>query len=766
MKEFLNEIARLWWIEVGNKLTDPLSEQSIEGLRKILKEEYNFDSEVIEYIVESAVKTPTNFHLGGNRESGMQVGSNDTAVSAHLHSDEDDDLDGAIEYDEPIAEEEDKDEKEDSGNEDGTDEEDDKKETIKHIQKGALTQFEKDKLKENLLIEIGMLISEASIFNDKYGMGHKVMWGKSGENGFASNLEDGAPMMVMPAEKVGKTDKSFKVGTDGSKEVYLKDKKGNVYHCMGSASKIGGWFNHYKDNNTFDLDTDGKETAALLGVYMNAEKYLKQFNALKGTPDAGDKLPSLVTKFKNDVAATLTGQDWISNVLVSKLSKAALPNVIQVCAIAAGMDKFCQTKGIKGYSIIHKSIENYYTAEMKNPYTKTEGGKKNTADCIILKGNPGSFLKNMESEKISYESNGLCRLASGEEFFQVSLKQAADNAQLGKITSDFASAFGMLSNNDLFNMYLHENSQILLDEGLKDLFNKGLEFVKSVGKKIVDKIYQIGNRFQSYFKENLKGLQKNQKKAEKNVDDFIMKLKVDKKYLNESQLLLEKKGKLSLDDKIEAIAKDANAMNLVYSNVQSEFQKVLSKSAKPGITAVGASTFPVTKKYTPDLVRKLMANTKAYYCINQMLGGVSAQKKDLETLFTDMLALEKEMYFGRTSLPLVKVFGLKPDGSGTAWSFLKTGKEFVEERVSAFTDMPEHVLIIDSSQQDKKGIHGGATKGYMNITCLMLSHLDSKTQTPKYNMVAMRTNSTLGASFVIEGSKVVDINYIKDNTLN
>ena len=81
----------------------------------------------------------------------------------------------------------------------------------------------------------------------------------NGEKRFASNLEDGAPMMVMPAEKVGKTDKAFKVGTSGSKEVYLKDKNGNVYHCMGGASKIGGWFNHYKDNNTFDLDTDGKD---------------------------------------------------------------------------------------------------------------------------------------------------------------------------------------------------------------------------------------------------------------------------------------------------------------------------------------------------------------------------------------------------------------------------------------------------------------------------------------------------------------------------
>ena len=177
MKEFLNEVARLWWVEMGNKLTNPLSEESLNGLRKILKEEYDFDSEVIEYIVESAVKTPTNFHLGGNRESGMQVGSNDTAVSAHLHSDEDDDLDGAIEYDEPIEEEEEKDEK-DTKDSAGDSEEDAEEKDIDAIRKGSLTAYEKDKLKENLLIEIGSLLSEASVFNDKYGIGHKVMWGK------------------------------------------------------------------------------------------------------------------------------------------------------------------------------------------------------------------------------------------------------------------------------------------------------------------------------------------------------------------------------------------------------------------------------------------------------------------------------------------------------------------------------------------------------------------------------------------------------------
>ena len=140
MNEFLNEIARLWWVEVGTELQNPLSEKSINGLRKVLKEEYDFDSDVIEYIIESAVKTPTNFHLGGDRTSGMVVGSNDTAVSAHLHTDDNEEED--------VVEEEDKDEKDDKQSKERPDSGDDKEKSVKDISKGSLTAKEKEELTE------------------------------------------------------------------------------------------------------------------------------------------------------------------------------------------------------------------------------------------------------------------------------------------------------------------------------------------------------------------------------------------------------------------------------------------------------------------------------------------------------------------------------------------------------------------------------------------------------------------------------------------
>ena len=596
----------------------------------------------------------------------------------------------------------------------------------------------------DMCIGIGEILSEASIYQDKYPTGHMVMWGSTGEKSFTSKLPKGEPMMTMPATKVKKTSDAISIfQKDSGQEVYLKGSNGKTYHIKGSGSTLSGWFKHYKDNTTFSLNTVHKETASLLGVYLNADEYLKKFNNA-----TDDTIPQIVTDFKNDVASVLTGQDWSSNSLVTMMSKASVGNIIQVCAIAAGMDKFCTTKGTKNWNIIHNQIGTYYKAEIKNPFLETKGGKENTADCIIVDSSVSSFLKNMESQKVNYDNNGLCKLETGEKFFQVSLKQAEGEAQLGKITSDFAAKFGMLKTSDLINMMIHEN--IELNEGtFKDLFNKGKKFVQSVGKKIIDKFNQISNTLKSFYKKNMSKLKSAQKKSEKQVDKFVMGIPINKKYLKEA-----KRGKLTIEEQIQLIAKDNGAFNKLYEYAGKNYSTVQSNMKKPGLSSVGDKSIPKSKP-TVDVVRKLMANAKAYDSINRILSTASGQTKKVDAIFTEMIELEKEMFFGRTSLPLVKVFGLKSNGLGTAWKFLKTGKEFIEEKRSGFTNLPENVLIVNSKKQS----------GYMNIASAMLSHLDNTTQEPTYLLVRMGTNATVGASFVIEGSKVVSLSYLNKNWL-
>ena len=134
MKNFLNEMIRLWWVESGTELKNPKSEASIKGLKKVLVEEYEFDNETIDYIVESIANAPSNFSLKVGKSSGINVGKNQTAVSAQLHpnwEEEEGNIFQTMELDE-----------EDES------EEDDKREVDKDIQKSALTTYEKDKLKE------------------------------------------------------------------------------------------------------------------------------------------------------------------------------------------------------------------------------------------------------------------------------------------------------------------------------------------------------------------------------------------------------------------------------------------------------------------------------------------------------------------------------------------------------------------------------------------------------------------------------------------
>ena len=43
------------------------------------------------------------------------------------------------------------------------------------------------------------------------------------------------------------------------------------------------------------------------------------------------------------------------------------------------------------------------------------------------------------------------------------------------------------------------------------------------------------------------------------------------------------------------------------------------------------------------------------------------------------------MYFGKTDLPMFKVYGA--DIKGTAWEYLKSGKEFREDKLKEMADL-------------------------------------------------------------------------------
>ena len=740
MKEFLNEMARLWWIEVGNGLTNPLSEESLNGLRKILKEEYDFDSEVIEYIVESAVKTPSNFHLGGNRESGMQVGTNDTAVSAHLHHDGNDDEDGAIEYDEPLEEDE-EDEKTDSEDENGDSEEDDKAKVAADIRQNALTTYEKEKLKENLLIELGQILSEASIYDNKYAVGDKFLPLKNTANLFKMGLPPSTRVPKGPFTKISSTDDGIEVVINaGARTVYVSSEDtGKNYIITASDKNIQSLFGKMKKGASatdVNFDTDTMETAACMGLYINGVGILQQLMGAK-EEDLGK-----VTQYAKDkfIKALGSSGDFAkADAILSKLDSMPLGDYFLIAQLAAGMTKF--TQGVLPFKtpyLIHKNIKGYYSATERSELV--DGVKDNTADAVVCSV-PGSELisKLNAGLPVEYDKKGVCTIkGTNIKFLQVSLKKGKGAAQLGKIYGFLKDKYGLLDSADVKKLALES---VQLDEGLRDFLNKGVSFIKSLGSKLLEKISQLGTFLGGFLKKMEKGFKKSPKSDVKRLEKELFKAGLHEGILNEAK-------KPKIWDSFEAIAKDQTILNKLVENVNKEMGSLMKASmANPAFFFKGYSKLALTAPVTKDDVAKLLTNFQSAIVLKSILGDLTG---DAKSLYSQLVELEKEMVYGKTTLPLYKVFGLDKSGGGTPYEAYPGSETFIQNKLAK--DLSDTVVFYLRANSQTK---------YFTIAGYGLSGINETTGDLKYSQFRMGTNSTGRYSYNFEGTQEMTLGKVK-----
>jgi|11_taG_2_1085331.scaffolds.fasta_scaffold04926_3 hypothetical protein len=739
MKEFLNEVARLWWVEVGTDLTDPLSEESLNGLRKILKEEYNFDSEVIEYIIESAVKTPTNFHLGGNRESGMQVGSNDTAVSAHLHHDGEDDEDGAIEYDEPIEEEE-KDEEETSTDKERPDSGDDKEKVIDKLGQGALTAKEKDKLKENLLIELGQILSEASIYDNKYSVGDKFLPLKNTADLFKMGLPPSTRVPKGPFTKISPTDDGIEVNINSGRTVYVSaEDTGKNYIITASDKNIQSLFGKMKKGASatdVNFDTDTMETAACMGLYVNGVGILQQLYKAK-EEDLGKVTKYAQSKFIK--ALGMSGDYAKPDAILSKINSMPLGDYILIAQLMAGMTKF--TQGVLPFKtpyLIHKNIKSYYSATERSELV--DGVKDNTADCVVCNV-PGSELisKLNEGLPVEYDKKGVCTIkGTNIKFLQVSLKKGKGAAQLGKIYGFLKDKYGLLDSADVKKLALES---VQLDEGLRDFLNKGVTFIKSLGSKLLEKISKLSSFLGGFLKKMEKGFKKSPKSDVKRLEKELFKAGLHEGILNEAR-------KPKIWDSFDTIAKNQKVLNKLVDNVNKEMSSLVSASmANPAFYFKGYSKLALTAPVTKDDVAKLLTNFQSAIVLKSILGDLTG---DAKTLYSQLVELEKEMVYGKTTLPLYKVFGLDKEGGGTAFTAYPGSETFIQNKLAK--DLSDTVVFY---------LRANSQNHYFTIAGYGLSGINEATGDLKYSQFRMGTNSTGRYSYNFEGTQELSLGKVK-----
>ena len=604
---------------------------------------------------------------------------------------------------------------------------------------------------QKLCVEVGKilsedsLITEASIYKEKYPVGHQVTLNQKGKDWWGKNFGKAPDVLSKAAEQDVPEERIAQKGS-GNTVLYVADGK-KVYKIVGTASGIGVMFVHLGNPSGIKWNERTLESAALAGLSFNPQPFI---DALKGGDEnaAGKAKKSAIKALSS---ALSNGEMRGGSEISSKLATCSLPDLILALELANGTHLFAKAKGCLGWNFIHSQIDSYYTAHDSNPKLKIGGSKVPTPDCIIVKGNPSSLIKNIATDGVKFDSNGKCTTDSGDVFFQVSNKKSDSGAQLGRITSLVTATYGLSKPSDAIKMVIgeeigkYENHTFLLNEGLKDYFKKGLTYLKDKFTKtmsvIKGKLQGLGSAITSTimkFSGNTKP-----------VDNLIKKLgRGFDKTLTEAA-----KPRLSPWTFAQACVNeyhqgDSKRLKSFFSNVTREYNLVSKKFGKNGIYATVKTSGPSLStlpegRVGANVVLKYMVNYLAYNTLNTMLTDQSGNILTASQFMEDFIELEKEMYFGSSELPIYKVF--MSDGSGTPFQYLSSGKEFREERKSIIEEFGSKQVpgVVIESNPNKN-------YGYTNNNLYVLNSFSE--EGPVYTQVALRSSGDDKLTFSVSGT--------------
>ena len=506
-------------------------------------------------------------------------------------------------------------------------------------------------------------------------------------------------------------------------------------------------------------NTDAVETAACMGVYLDADSVLADEKKL-GTAETREKWNPIIK------GVLKSSYDWDSGgvtKLVGKIDDMSDVNWRTMVLLAKGMQNFindeAKTKIGTDFYIIHGSIKEYYTAEEKNQ-TVTENSKDNTADMILANISSDKVITAMAEQPIEYDDKDYyCHTADKSiKFYQISLKKSMDGAQLGKLTSAVKALYkvGQSSTTlwkSIVGSYMvnhgYEISQ--LDEGwFSDKLSQGLTAIKSFATKWYKKIVGLFNKIKELGKALLSGYDKNLPSGRPNnfQKSLITSIFSESKNLSHGEFLTEAKAQTekTINDYLrnatsaEAI-KLLNHVNGQLKTIEDYFKgknHLVNKSVKGKV-----ATSQYNKSWTDNDMYKLYANASA---LEAFIAIYEFKKGDVTSLKSQMVNLEREIYFGKTQLPVFKVYGALDDGDKFTTTRLTTAKEFTDTKNTkiegAGFDWP--VMGIKYSNQGK----------FYTIEGTLLSDADEKTNNPTYTACRMGTNQSKSYSFIIEGTAV------------
>ena len=522
------------------------------------------------------------------------------------------------------------------------------------------------------------------------------------------------------------------------------------------------YFKELKVGNSIEWgrNTDALETAQCLGVYLsNVDTILK---------DLKDPAKARATHTPTIKSILSSGKDWDSggvSTLLKKMDNMPDGNWTEMILLAKGMHNF-----IKGYGknlggtlhIIHGSIKNYYDAEESNQ--SVEGVKENTADMILANSDASTVIDAVKNKVITYDkSKKYCHTDDSSQsvkFYQVSLKKGHDNAQLGKMTGFLKQAYNLPDSVELYKslvkeyMVNHDYELGELNEGwFTDKLSGGLKALKNMAVSVWEKVKEVAVRIKKVASQFLGDFNKLLPKGAPNSYQVGLMTKVLREdgRLGKGQFLTEGKvDKKSINTYLKEISEDGAKLILREVNGQiKEINKIFGKhlymiqKLEPAVNENQYKTSGNRNSWSLNEIIKLFANATALNAYTEI---VFKNKGQAASLAADMIQMEKEIYFGKTKLPLFKVYGADAnDPNKSTVTDLGTQADYIAGKTERIAGGGYQwpVVGFNATNQGK----------YYNLEGHLLS--DVQGNEPEYTQCRMGTNKADAFSFVFEGTLIL-----------
>jgi hypothetical protein len=490
---------------------------------------------------------------------------------------------------------------------------------------------------------------------------------------------------------------------------------------------VDNYFNGLKlgSDINWGKDTPTLETVQALGVYY------KNIEA-----DAGDR-QKVIDNIKSILG---NGQDWDSKGkanLISKFDTMTSKNFAEMIGLIAGMVDFMPIVKFKA-NIIHGRINDYYAAEEQNDNVEITGVKANTADMIISSADASKTIEAMKTDTFTFDKKGVITGKNSKiNLIQVSLKKSADKAQLGKVTAYIIQKYGLPSYDDYFTDIVSESFQ--MNEGVFDIFKTAAEKIKGLYLKVAKSIQNFALKITSRFKKAAKSEKKTvfakyQKLFGLDKADMLMM----EQYIEGDKFLIEKKAAGNLNSKLEKIS-ISNANKLV-TEVQKKRNGIVklydTKDYLIHKTGTEITNFRTSKEINIDIVAKLLSNSYSLSSVESIIGTTNSDE-----ILSSVIDMHKEVYFGKTSLPMYKVYG---KSKGKSYEYLGSASDYVEKKKAKLKEVQFPISGIRLNTQDKK---------YLNIDLYVVSDIEDNQI--YYTAFRTGTNASGRFSFNFEGTKKI-----------